>query len=267
MAPAHEHAHGAAAPAAAGHRGRAGLARAAALERPERVVQYFADNPDLAPVLDSFQMFDVYTSVWFSAIYLLLFVSLIGCIIPRTKHHFEALRARPPRTPGGCRACRRTPSGRLPRPRRGLDRLDPTAAEAAIDAATAALKKSGYRVERYDLRGAASVSAERGYLRETGNPSSTRRPCSWRWHRRRLRLLRPARDRRGPVVREHARGVRLVQPGPVLRRHAAHALPAHARRARRGVRDREPRRARPGDRLHGARHGAGAGGEAERRSR
>ena len=38
---------------------------------PNGVVQYFADNPDLAPVLDSFQMFDVYTSVWFSAIQLI----------------------------------------------------------------------------------------------------------------------------------------------------------------------------------------------------
>jgi cytochrome c biogenesis protein len=66
---------------------------------PNGVVQYFADNPDLAPVLESFQMFDVYTSVWFSAIYLLLFISLIGCIVPRTKHHFQALRARPPKTP------------------------------------------------------------------------------------------------------------------------------------------------------------------------
>ena len=30
-------------------------------------------------------------------------------------------------------------------------------------------KQAGYRVERYELRGEASVSAERGYLRETGN--------------------------------------------------------------------------------------------------
>ncbi len=35
--------------------------------------------------------------------------------------------------------------------------------------AAAQLKRAGYRVERYDLRGEASVSAERGYLRETGN--------------------------------------------------------------------------------------------------
>ncbi|WP_240898055.1 cytochrome c biogenesis protein ResB [Agromyces luteolus] len=135
---------------------------------PNGVVQYFADNPDLAPVLDSFQMFDVYTSVWFSAIYLLLFVSLIGCIIPRTKHHLEALRARPPKTPA-----------RLSRlsayTERELDGGADDAADAAADAETAIasasteLKKAGYRVERYDQRGVPSVSAERGYLRETGN--------------------------------------------------------------------------------------------------
>ena len=45
------------------------------------------------------QLFDVYSSAWFSAIYILLFVSLIGCVIPRTRHHWKALRARPPRTP------------------------------------------------------------------------------------------------------------------------------------------------------------------------
>ena len=66
---------------------------------PNGVTQYFTDNPDLAPILDGLQLFDVYTSAWFSAIYILLFISLIGCVIPRTQHHWKALRARPPRTP------------------------------------------------------------------------------------------------------------------------------------------------------------------------
>src|SRR5690606_36264766 len=66
---------------------------------PNGVVQYRADNPDLFPILDDLSLFDVYSSPWFSAIYLLLFVSLIGCIIPRIKHHLKALRAQPPRTP------------------------------------------------------------------------------------------------------------------------------------------------------------------------
>ncbi|WP_205649408.1 cytochrome c biogenesis protein ResB [Agromyces sp. LHK192] len=133
---------------------------------PNGVTQYFQDNPDLAPVLDSFQMFDVYTSAWFSAVYLLLFLSLIGCIIPRTKHHLEALRARPPRTP--VRLSRL--AGYTERDLAVADgQTTDAAAEAAIDDAAKRLEAQGYRVERYDLRGEASVSAERGYLRETGN--------------------------------------------------------------------------------------------------
>ena len=66
---------------------------------PNGVSQYFVDHKDTAPILDQFQMFDVYSSAWFSAIYLLLFISLIGCVLPRTKHHIEALQAQPPVTP------------------------------------------------------------------------------------------------------------------------------------------------------------------------
>jgi cytochrome c biogenesis protein len=130
---------------------------------PNGVTQYFQDNPDLAPVLDSFQMFDVYSSPWFSAVYLLLFVSLIGCIIPRTKHHLEALRARPPRTPIRLSRLAAYTERELPAG------SDAAVAEAAVADAATRLKQAGYRVERYELRGEASVSAERGYLRETGN--------------------------------------------------------------------------------------------------
>jgi len=127
---------------------------------PNGVAQYFADNPDLAPVLDKLQLFDVYTSAWFSAIYLLLFISLVGCVIPRTKHHFDAMRAKPPRTPA-----------RLTRLPAYTDETyaGGTAGEA-IEAARELLKKQGYRVELYQGRdGEISVAAERGYLRETGN--------------------------------------------------------------------------------------------------
>ncbi|MER3395093.1 MAG: cytochrome c biogenesis protein ResB, partial [Microcella pacifica] len=67
---------------------------------PNGVVQFERANPEAFAVLDTLQAFDTYTSVWFSAIYLLLFVSLIGCIIPRARHHWRALLSRPPATPG-----------------------------------------------------------------------------------------------------------------------------------------------------------------------
>lgn len=131
---------------------------------PNGVTQYFTNNPELAPVLDSLGMFDVYTSPWFSAIYILLFVSLIGCVIPRTRHHFKALRARPPRTPARLQ--------RLADHQESILEVDGDATAVAaesVDVAEELLKKSGYRVERHDRPGAPSVSAERGYLRETGN--------------------------------------------------------------------------------------------------
>src|SRR5690606_28700302 len=128
---------------------------------PNGVVQYFEANPGLAPVLDAVQLFDVYGSVWFSAIYLLLFISLIGCVIPRTAHHLKALRSRPPRTPA-----------RLERLEAFASREIPDAAltpASAIETARDLLASRRYRVEEYEVRGARSVSAERGYLRETGN--------------------------------------------------------------------------------------------------
>ncbi|RLK52823.1 cytochrome c biogenesis protein [Microbacterium telephonicum] len=133
---------------------------------PNGVSQFRVDNPDLFPILDGMQLFDVYTSAWFSAIYILLFISLIGCVIPRTKHHWQALRARPPRTPA--RLARLDDHAETLIPVTGGE--DPVvAAGRAIDLAQAQLKRGGYRVERYDRGDVASVSAERGYLRETGN--------------------------------------------------------------------------------------------------
>ncbi|WP_440130708.1 cytochrome c biogenesis protein ResB [Curtobacterium pusillum] len=124
---------------------------------PNGVVQYKADHATLYPILDKLQVFDTYTSVWFSAIYLLLFVSLIGCIIPRTKHHWQALGTRPPKTP--VRLTRLAGYQKV-----AADDTE-VPADQAVTRAMALLKRSGYRVERFG----DSVSAERGYLRETGN--------------------------------------------------------------------------------------------------
>jgi cytochrome c biogenesis protein len=121
---------------------------------PNGVVAYQANNPDTFKVLDSLGLFSTFTSPWFSAIYLLLFVSLVGCIIPRLKHHLDALRAAPPKTPA-----------RLERLVGYTSVTTTTDAETAIAQARALLKRQGYRVASYDR----SVSAERGYLRETGN--------------------------------------------------------------------------------------------------
>ncbi|MFP3526499.1 cytochrome c biogenesis protein ResB, partial [Pantoea sp. SIMBA_072] len=63
------------------------------------VTQYIKDRPTIGPIMDAVQLFDVYSSAWFSAIYILLFISLIGCVTPRAIAHYKALRSKPPRTP------------------------------------------------------------------------------------------------------------------------------------------------------------------------
>lgn len=63
------------------------------------VARFVEENPGLSVWLDRLGVFDVYGSVWFSAVYLLLFVSLVGCIIPRTATYVRALRAGPSAVP------------------------------------------------------------------------------------------------------------------------------------------------------------------------
>ena len=118
---------------------------------PNGVTTFFQTQPELAQVLDKLQFFDVYSSVWFSAIYILLFISLIGCVIPRSMVHAKALVAKPVETPRNL--------ARMP----AYAKFDGNTKTLAN--AEAALKKFGYRVERQG----DSVSAEKGYLRETGN--------------------------------------------------------------------------------------------------
>lgn len=131
---------------------------------PNGVVAYKAAHPAIFPILDKLQAFDVYTSVWFSAIYLLLFISLIGCVIPRTKHHIEALRAKPPRTPSRLQRMPGFTTRTLP----GGEAVA-GGASAVIESARRMLRKDRYRVAVFNDGRSLSVSAERGYLRETGN--------------------------------------------------------------------------------------------------
>jgi cytochrome c biogenesis protein len=120
---------------------------------PNGVTQYFDNYPDVAPILDAVQLFDVYTSAWFSAIYILLFISLIGCVVPRTGVHWNNLRSVPPAAP---KLFSRMPASASVKLAKNTD--IPERAERL-------LRKQGYRV----VRNGKAVSAERGYLRETGN--------------------------------------------------------------------------------------------------
>lgn len=104
------------------------------------VTKYIKDNPVSGPIMDWFKLFDVFSSPWFSAIYILLFISLIGCVVPRARQHYKAIRSVPPRTPA--RLSRLPEYGTLQIPAAtGLN------AQEAIEQAAAALKKRGYRVD------------------------------------------------------------------------------------------------------------------------
>ncbi|MFF7368401.1 cytochrome c biogenesis protein ResB [Streptomyces tricolor] len=121
---------------------------------PAKVEDFRAAHKTLAPVYDQLGLFHVYSSVWFSAIYILLFVSLIGCIVPRTWQFVGQLRGRPPAAPK-----RLT---RLPAYTTWRTQADP---EQVREAALALLKKHRFRAH---VAGDA-VAAEKGYLRELGN--------------------------------------------------------------------------------------------------
>ncbi|MFI7602865.1 cytochrome c biogenesis protein ResB [Actinoplanes sp. NPDC049681] len=126
----------------------------------EKVAAYYQAHPDLAPVLNRLGGFAVYASPWFAAIYLLLFTSLIGCVVPRLLDHVRALRTVPPDAP---RRLERLPQFAAPEERPD----DPAGAAKAV---AAVLRKRRFRTvvrERED--GSWTVSAEKGYLKETGN--------------------------------------------------------------------------------------------------
>jgi cytochrome c biogenesis protein len=120
---------------------------------PVKVSNFFDAHPKLGPFYDKLGLFAVYKSAWFSAIYLLLFISLVGCVLPRLRVYFKALRARPPKPPRNL--------NRLS----GYQSFEPAADGDVLDLAAAELRRRRFRVERYD----GAVAAERGYLREAGN--------------------------------------------------------------------------------------------------
>jgi cytochrome c biogenesis protein len=121
------------------------------ITNPIAVRDMYATDPNMARWYDRFYLFDVYGSPWFSAIYILLFISLAGCVLPRSLEHYKAMRAAPPATP------------------RNLSRMEFHQEVAgnlqALEIASEWFKKNRFRVKREEN----SLSAEKGYFRETGN--------------------------------------------------------------------------------------------------
>ena len=121
---------------------------------PAAVQQYFANHPALAPWLNRLGLFNVFAAPWYAAIYLLLFISLAGCVVPRTVRLARSARALPPPAPRNL--------ARLPSSARLETALPP---QQALAAATAMLS-----ARRFRLRASGDwVAAEKGYRREAGN--------------------------------------------------------------------------------------------------
>jgi cytochrome c biogenesis protein len=121
-----------------------------------KVELYIAEHPTIGPWLDRLQAFEVFSSFWFTAIYVLLFVSLVGCLTPRLIEHARSMRATP-----------------VPAPR-NLSRLPKHhTAQASGDAESVAASMSdrlrGWRRTTRQNDEITEISAEKGYLREFGN--------------------------------------------------------------------------------------------------
>ncbi|CAI9419291.1 cytochrome c biogenesis protein ResB [Nocardioides sp. T2.26MG-1] len=130
---------------------------------PAAVLNFATDNPELYPWLDRLGLFEVYASPWFAAIYLLLLVSMTGCVLPRCARLWQAARSAPapaPRNLTRMEGYRSFP----------VRERDPVADEepgsaGPLKRAAEVLRRRGFRVEVAK----DEVRAERGYLREVGN--------------------------------------------------------------------------------------------------
>ncbi|MEJ5997662.1 cytochrome c biogenesis protein ResB [Corynebacterium sp. H130] len=125
-----------------------------------KVDEYIKNNGELAQWYDKLQLFDVFSSHWFTAIYVLLFVSLIGCILPRSWDHYKAWKADPVKAPKNFQ--------RLPHHGAGVVDKPLEQVEEEVRAALKGWRVASYTAEE-DRDGKRSFAAERGYSRELFN--------------------------------------------------------------------------------------------------
>lgn len=120
---------------------------------PRAVAAYVDERPLIGEFFLRAGLFDVFGSWWFGLITVLLFVSLVACLLPRSRAHLRALRQRPIHA----REIDAFPNYR-----------EVVVAAAPADAAAAArgvLRRRRYRVAAEPT----AVAAEKGALREAGS--------------------------------------------------------------------------------------------------
>lgn len=121
-----------------------------------KVDEYLATHSTIGPWLDRVQAFDVFSSFWFTAIYVLLFISLVGCLTPRLIEHVRSLRAVPVAAPRNL--------ARLPK-----YHAEQVSGEPRQLAEQVTHRLKGWRTVTRQEDGVTEISAEKGYLREFGN--------------------------------------------------------------------------------------------------
>ncbi|MFM8841493.1 MAG: cytochrome c biogenesis protein ResB, partial [Actinomycetota bacterium] len=117
-------------------------------QNPFQVQDFFEANPTIAPIFDRLYLFDVFGAPWFSAIYVLLFISLIGCVIPRLNEYRKAIFERPTEAPATLENFT------------GYRRF-----QGDIEEVAALLKLKRFRMEKFG----AGYTFEKGYFKESGN--------------------------------------------------------------------------------------------------
>ena len=119
---------------------------------------FVAENGWWGRTLERWGFLDVFGSAWFTAIYLLLFLSLIGCIVPRIVAHVRASRRPPASAPS-------TLSRFDPRQERVAG--EPERVVAELRAVLA--RRRGWKVRADEAPRGYRLSADQGALREWGN--------------------------------------------------------------------------------------------------
>lgn len=126
----------------------------------DNVTEYLKNNGKIAEIYDKLQLFDVFSSTWFNSIAVLLFISLIGCILPRSLDHYKQLKTRPVRAPKNL--------SRLPLNAAGIVNKPLPEVEQHITTLFKGWHLAAYPKEE-DRAGQRSFSAEKGYSRELYN--------------------------------------------------------------------------------------------------
>jgi cytochrome c biogenesis protein len=120
---------------------------------PERVARFIADHPLLGDFYRHAGFFDVFGSWWFVLVTTLLFLSLVMCLLPRTRAAIRNVRQAP------------LHAREIDSFRHYEERAVAAAPEGALDASRRVLRRRLYRVSRSD----GALAAEKGALREVGS--------------------------------------------------------------------------------------------------